>query len=94
MLPEVLLVAKNGPNAFLQTHTYTLSRSSSESCEVPICLTSLSSVETENNKQSTSSTIGPGKQNLYVKICDNFLIHQFKQMLWVLKRTVSLRRFF
>ena len=28
------------------------------------------------------------------KIVLYFLIHQFKRMLWVLKRTVSLRRFF
>ena len=40
------------------------------------------------------SIIGPVKQKNSVLICDYFLIHQFKQVFWVLKRTVSLRRFF
>ena len=38
--------------------------------------------------------IGPIKQK-YIRLnCDYFLVHQFKHVFWVLKRTVSSRRFF
>ena len=38
--------------------------------------------------------IGPVKQILFVYNCDYFLIHQFKRMFWVIKRTISSRQFF
>ena len=34
-------------------------------------------------------TIGPVKQNYLAQNCDYFLIHWFKHVFWVLKRTVS-----
>ena len=34
------------------------------------------------------------KQNFSVYNCEYFLTHHFRHMFWVLKRTVSLRRFF
>ena len=40
------------------------------------------------------NSIGPVKQKYFAKNCDYFLIHQFKHVFWVLKRTVSSRRFF
>ena len=39
-----------------------------------------------------SSDFRPSDKNVYLKI--NFLIAQSKHMLWVLQRTVSMRRFF
>ena len=41
-----------------------------------------------------STDIGPVNQIKFSVKCDYFLIHQFKHVFWVLKRTVSLRRFF
>ena len=38
--------------------------------------------------------IGPVKQNNLAYNCDYFLIHQLKHVFWVLKRTISSRRFF
>ena len=35
--------------------------------------------------------IGPVKQNISALNCDYFLIHQFKHVFWVLKRTVSFK---
>ena len=40
------------------------------------------------------SIIGLDRYNFSAYICKYFLIHQFQHMFWVLKRTVSLRRFF
>ena len=40
------------------------------------------------------TVIGPDKDSLCSKNCNYFLTHQFKHVFWVLKRTVSLRRFF
>ena len=37
--------------------------------------------------------IGPDKDSLCTKNCIYFLTHQLKPVFWVLKRTVSLRRF-
>ena len=39
-------------------------------------------------------SIGPVKQNFLVLNGDYCLIHQIKHVFWVLKRTVSMRRFF
>ena len=44
--------------------------------------------------QFSGSIIGPVKQKFRAENCDYFLIHKFKHSFWVLKRTVSLRRFF
>ena len=41
-----------------------------------------------------NQNIGPVKQNLLAQNCYYILIYQFKHVFWVLKRTVSLRRFF
>ena len=41
-----------------------------------------------------SLDLGPVKQKASASNCLYFLIHQFKHMFWVLKSTVSLRRFF
>ena len=38
--------------------------------------------------------IDPDKESLLAENCKYFLTHQFKHVFWVLKRTVSLRRFF
>ena len=38
--------------------------------------------------------IMPVKQKKIAQNCDYVFIHQFKHVFWVLKRTVSLRRFF
>ena len=43
---------------------------------------------------STVTSIGPVKQKFSAWNCNYFLIHQFKHVFWVFKRTVSLRRFF
>ena len=37
--------------------------------------------------------IGTIKQNIWAENCKYFLTHQFEHVFWVLKRTVSLRRF-
>ena len=42
----------------------------------------------------SQNIIGPDKDSLCPLNCINFLTHQFKHVFWVLKRTVSLRRFF
>ena len=38
--------------------------------------------------------MGPDKDRLCTYNCVYFLTHQFKHVFWVLKQTVSLRRFF
>ena len=38
--------------------------------------------------------LGLDKQNFWTLNCNYFLTKQFKHVFWVLKRTVSLRRFF
>ena len=38
--------------------------------------------------------INPDKESLRALNCDYFLTHKFKHVFWVLKRTISLRRFF
>ena len=43
---------------------------------------------------STVSSIGPDKDTLCTLNCIYFLTHQFEHVFCVLKRTVSLRRFF
>ena len=40
------------------------------------------------------NVIEPIKQKYLALKCDYFLIHRLKHVFWVLKRTVSLRRFF
>ena len=46
----------------------------------------------ESNKQN--HVIGPYKDSWFTENCIYFLTHQFKHLFWVLKRTISLRRFF
>ena len=43
---------------------------------------------------STNLNIDPEMEILCTQNCNYFLTHGFKQVFWVLKRTVSLRRFF
>ena len=43
---------------------------------------------------SKTSPTGLDKHNVKHKKCEYVLTHKFKHMLWVLKRTVSLKRFF
>ena len=45
------------------------------------------------NQESKVPT-GLDKQKFSAKNCKYFLTHQFKHLFWVLKGTVSLRRFF
>ena len=48
--------------------------------------------ETENKPDAMRNLLRPPDKSVYLKII--FLISQPKRMLWVLKRTVSMRRFF
>ena len=46
------------------------------------------------DKVIISTIIGPIKHKKFAKNCNCFLIHQFKHVFWVLKRTVLSRWFF
>ena len=51
-------------------------------------------VRIANREEPDAVCIEPVKQNFTAKNCCYFLIHQFKHVFWVLKRTVPMGRFF
>ena len=47
-----------------------------------------------DGEENIHNVLGPVKQKISARNCDYFLKYQFKHVFWVLKRAVSLRRFF
>ena len=48
----------------------------------------------DDKSQFKPAWVDPDKEILLALICNYFLTYQLKHVFWVLKRTVSLRRFF